>query len=194
MSQGATSSIKSASNRYSRRSIMKNNLFAYILLITSIGACIAYECSQLISSDRSVTDYKQIEEFRDIALNIPGNIYFINSTDSMITIEGPESVVKNLSLSVKDNTLNVESEEYFIAQNWKRLLFNKAYELDIYIPVNSVEAYEVSGLGSFLGNVERLGDKLCIHSLGLVQIHVYQEQALTNDIFPDIATLLTVLQ
>lgn len=172
---------------------MKTKLFVYLFLIISIAACIVYECSELLSTDQSVTKYQPKEEFEDIILSIPGNIYFINSNDSMITIEGPESVVENLSLSVEGNTLHLDAEEYFTAQNWKKLLFNKAYELSIYIPVNSISDYEVSGLGTFLGDIERLEDKLCIHSLGLVEIHVYQEPSLTNDQFPDMPALLSVL-
>jgi hypothetical protein len=172
---------------------MKNNLFVYLFLVASIAACITYECSQLLSSDPSVTEYKRKDNFGDIVMSIPGNIYFINSADSMITIEGPESVVENLSLSIANNTLHLDAEDYFTTQNWKRLLFNKAYELSIYIPVNSIEDYKVSGLGTFLGDVERLDDKLCIHSLGLVEIHIYQQPSLTNDEFPAMPALLSVI-
>lgn len=182
-----------ASNKQRQYPPMKTNLFVYLFLVISIAACIVYECSELLSTDQSVTRYQPKEEFGDIVLSIPGNIYFINSKDSMITIEGPESVVENLSLSIKDNTLHLDAEDYFTTQNWKKLLFNEAYELSIYIPVNSIAEYEVSGLGTFLGDIERLDDKLCIHSLGLVEIHVYQERSLTNDRFPNMPALLSVL-
>ncbi|GEM_PF-6100552 len=155
------------------KSRFKNQLFIYLLLIFGIGTSIYLEFRQLTQPDSPIMKRHTKGVFEEIIMAVPGTVYFIDSPDSMITIEGPEKVIKGIELQLASNTLHIKSDAYTLSRCWKQLFFTDAYQVNIYIPVHHVDEYEVSGLGEFIGRITRSDDKLLIRSLGLMNVHVY---------------------
>lgn len=173
---------------------MKDTYFIYIFLLISIITCIIYERSQLFNMEDSVTEFRPKEAFEDVMLYIPGHIHFIHSTDSLIRIKGPSSVIEHLDFKVDGQTLHINAEDYFLTQNWKRLLYNKASKLHIYIPVTSPAEYIAAGLLAPFADAHRQDDQLSIHTHGLTKIHVYKERSRSGDLSGDVTALVAILE
>ncbi|MEM8894875.1 MAG: DUF2807 domain-containing protein [Bacteroidota bacterium] len=172
---------------------LKNQLFIYLLLIGGITASIYMEIQQLMQEDRIVTERKSIDSFEEIVLGVPGTIYFIDSEDSMITLEGPAAVIEGLEFSNTDGELSINSDTYATARSWKQLFFNKAYQLNIYIPVTNVNEYRVAGLGELIGSIDRSDDKLLIQSFGLMNVHIYRDPIYNQTTSDELSSMLVSL-
>lgn len=120
---------------------MKNIiLLSSLSIVLLMSACQKkYKCNSYNSE--YVSETISVNNFEKIALEMEADIYYVQGDEQSVIIEAPEKLLELISVSVFQNTLEIDSKHNFCFTNSKKVIF--------YITTPELNEIDIQGSGNF---------------------------------------------
>ena len=138
----------------------------YLLCAISVFLIGLTACQE---NSRIMTKNYTVSSFNAIKSKVVGNIVFAQSNEVAVSVEGSESLVKNLVVEVENGTLNLSFEDEIIENSFFPL---KNKRLTIHVSAPNIGNINMDGVGNlkFEGSVK--SDTLFVKMKGVGNIEV----------------------
>lgn len=132
-------------------------IWIFCWVICFFSACNSDEISCIRVSSNTITETREISNYRGVVMNTVGRLIIAQSPEFTFKISGPENVVRLTKAEIQNNLLVIGTDD----------CFNGDYELIVEVSAPQFEYINLSGIGSIVAAIPLTGDIIEVELIGI---------------------------
>jgi hypothetical protein len=136
----------------------------YLLIGLIIAGLLFFQYNPFnASAEKPVSEVRPLSGFSRMLLDVNCNIFFVEGDNPGIVYEGPEKLVRNLNIDVKEGCLIISNKHKNLSNIFKGWLYPGQTELlNIYVVVKDINTIDIRDLIKNAGSSEILDNRMKI--------------------------------